>query len=67
VPAAVWSPEGLIFLHDDQEPEFPIKIPQDTKIEYDLDGNGVVANRGPNPVDQGAIRKNHLKKFSNCA
>ena len=43
VPGVVWSPDGPIFIQNEPEREFPVKMPSDTKIEYDLDGDGVVA------------------------
>jgi hypothetical protein len=43
VPGVVWSPDGPIFIQNEPEREFPVKVPSDTKIEYDLDGDGVVA------------------------
>jgi hypothetical protein len=43
VSAVVWSPEGPIFIQNEPEREFPLKMPSDTKIEYDLEGDGVVA------------------------
>ena len=56
---AVWSPTGPIFEQAEAEREFPMKIPSNTKIEYDLDGgDGAVAVtsrglrliKGPSPV-----------------
>ena len=41
--AAVWSPEGPIFMQREAEREFPMKIPSNTKIEYELDGDGAAA------------------------
>ena len=43
VPGVVWSPDGPIFIQNEPEREFPVKMPSDTKIEYDLDGDGLVA------------------------
>jgi Dolichyl-phosphate-mannose-protein mannosyltransferase len=43
VSAVVWSPDGPIFIQNEPEREFPLKMPSDTKIEYDLEGDGVVA------------------------
>jgi 4-amino-4-deoxy-L-arabinose transferase-like glycosyltransferase len=40
---AVWSPEGPIFKQIDAEREFPMRLPLNTKIEYDLIGDGTVA------------------------
>jgi hypothetical protein len=42
-PAAVWSPNGPTFVQVEPESEFPIKVPSNTKIEYDLEGDGKVA------------------------
>lgn len=56
---AVWSPTGPVLKQTEAEREFPMKIPSNTKIEYDLDGgDGVVAVtsrglrliKGPSPV-----------------
>jgi len=43
LPGAVWSPEGPIFKQTEPELEFPMRLPSNTKIEYDLDGDGTVA------------------------
>jgi hypothetical protein len=43
MPAAVWSPDGPIYVQTEPEREFRLKIPSDTKIEYESDGDGVVA------------------------
>ena len=59
LPGVVWSPAGPIFKQTVSELEFPLKIPSNTKIEYDLDGgDGAVAVtstglrliKGPSPV-----------------
>jgi 4-amino-4-deoxy-L-arabinose transferase-like glycosyltransferase len=59
LPGAVWSPSGPILQQAEAEREFPMKIPANTKIEYDLDGgDGAVAVtsrglrliKGPSPV-----------------
>jgi len=42
-PAVVWSPNGPIFIQNEPVREFPLKMPSDTKIEYEVDGDGVVA------------------------
>lgn len=41
--AAVWSPDGPIFIQKEPEREFTVNIPSDTKSEYELDGDGVAA------------------------
>jgi hypothetical protein len=46
MPAAVWSPDGPTYVQTEREREFPLKIPSDTKIEYESDGDGVVALTG---------------------
>jgi 4-amino-4-deoxy-L-arabinose transferase-like glycosyltransferase len=43
LPGAVWSPNGPIFTQTEQEREFPMRLPLNTKIEYDLEGDGTVA------------------------
>ena len=43
MPEAVWSPEGAILMQNEPEREFQIKIPSNTKIEYEVDGDGVVS------------------------
>jgi len=43
LPGAVWSPDGPIFKQSEQEREFPIRLPSNSKIEYDLEGDGTVA------------------------
>ena len=40
---AVWSPEGPVFKQIEPEREFPMRLPLNTKIEYDLIGDGTVA------------------------
>lgn len=59
LPGAVWSPTGPILKQTVNEHEFPMKIPLNTKIEYDLDGgDGAVAVtstglrliKGPSPA-----------------
>ncbi len=56
---AVWSPEGPILKQTEAEREFPMKIPSNTQIEYDLDGGdgaaavtsrGLRLLKGPAPV-----------------
>ena len=46
LPEAVWSPNGPVFKQTKTEQEFPINIPANTKIEYEIDGDGVVAASG---------------------
>ncbi len=43
MPDAVWSPEGPILVQSEPERVFQINIPSNTKIEYEVDGDGVVA------------------------
>ena len=43
LPGAVWSPEGPILKQEEPEREFPMRLPLNTKIEYDLEGDGTVA------------------------
>jgi 4-amino-4-deoxy-L-arabinose transferase-like glycosyltransferase len=44
LPGAVWSPTGPILRQTEAEREFPMNIPSNSKIEYDLDGgDGAVA------------------------
>ena len=43
LPGAVWSLKGPIFKQTEPEREFPMKLPSNTKIEYELEGDGVVA------------------------
>jgi hypothetical protein len=58
LPGAVWSPNGPIFKQSERESEFPMRLPANTKIEYDLEGDGTVAVlsdriqliKGPPPV-----------------
>lgn len=40
LPEAVWSPAGPIFQQTEPERHFRMKIPSNTKIEYDVDGDG---------------------------
>jgi hypothetical protein len=57
-PAAVWSPDGPVFIQSEPEQEFSLTIPSDARIEYELEGDGevvVVADRirltkGKSPV-----------------
>jgi 4-amino-4-deoxy-L-arabinose transferase-like glycosyltransferase len=41
--AAVWSAGGPIFIQEDPERDFRVNIPANTKIEYELEGDGVAA------------------------
>ena len=40
---AVWSPNGPIYKQSEREREFPMRLPSNSKIEYDLEGDGTVA------------------------
>jgi hypothetical protein len=42
-PAAVWSPEGPVYVQNESQREFPMKFPSDTEIAYEVDGAGVVS------------------------
>jgi 4-amino-4-deoxy-L-arabinose transferase-like glycosyltransferase len=44
--AAVWSRDGPVFIQHEPEREFSIKIPSDARIEFERDGEGVVAIYG---------------------
>jgi hypothetical protein len=48
LPEAVWSPRGTMFTQTQPEREFPLKLPSNSKIEYELDGDGVVAATAEN-------------------
>ena len=39
----VWSPDGPIFKQSERQREFPMRLPSNSKIEYDLEGDGTVA------------------------
>jgi 4-amino-4-deoxy-L-arabinose transferase-like glycosyltransferase len=41
--AAVWSPKGPIYVQTEPEREFSVKVPSNTNIEYDVDGDGAAA------------------------
>jgi hypothetical protein len=41
--AAVWSAEGPIFIQEEPERDFQLNIPANTRIEYELEGDGVAA------------------------
>ena len=43
LPGAVWSPKGPILRQTESEREFPIKLPSNSTIEYELEGDGVAA------------------------
>jgi len=43
LPGAVWSPNGPIYKQSEPEREFPMRLPSNSKIEYDLEGDGTVA------------------------
>ena len=43
LPGAVWSPDGPIFKQSERQHEFPMRLPSNSKIEYDLEGDGTVA------------------------
>jgi hypothetical protein len=43
LPGAVWSPDGPIYKQTEKEREFPMRLPTNSKIEYDLEGDGTVA------------------------
>ena len=43
LPGAVWSPDGPIFKQSERQREFPMRLPSNSKIEYDLEGDGTVA------------------------
>jgi 4-amino-4-deoxy-L-arabinose transferase-like glycosyltransferase len=59
LPGAVWSPKGPIFQQSEPERDFPMTFPANSKIEYDLEGDGTVAtmadrirliNRSQSPI-----------------
>ena len=43
LPGTVWSPKGTVFTQTEPEREFRVKLPSNSKIEYELEGDGVVA------------------------
>lgn len=55
---AVWSAAGPIFRQTEAEHDFPMRIPSNTKIEYEVDGDGtvqvlngrIVLTKGPAPA-----------------
>jgi 4-amino-4-deoxy-L-arabinose transferase-like glycosyltransferase len=44
--AAAWSPKGPIFIQEEPERDFQLKIPANAKVEYELEGDGVAAVYG---------------------
>jgi hypothetical protein len=42
LPGAAWSPQGPIFKQTEAEIEFPMRLPANSQIEYDLEGDGAV-------------------------
>jgi hypothetical protein len=43
MPAAVWSPAGAIYVQNEPERDFQIKVPSNANIEYELNGDGTVS------------------------
>ena len=45
-PGAVWSPDGPFLVQDRAEVVVPMKLPPDSRIEYELEGSGTIEVQG---------------------
>ena len=41
-PVPVWSPEGPILIQREPELSFPLTLPRDTTLKYDVEGPGIL-------------------------